>query len=46
MLSLLGLLVLGLIISLGIIAVQIASPEPDATNEQYSAAPANQDVGQ
>lgn len=46
MLGLLGLLVLGLIVSLGIIAVQIADPEPDTADQQYSAAPANKGVGQ
>lgn len=41
MLGLLGLLVLGLIVSLGIIAVQIADPDPETSSQQYSAAPAN-----
>lgn len=44
MLGLLGLLVLGLIVSLGIIAVQMA--EPELTSQQYSAAPATTVVGQ
>jgi hypothetical protein len=46
MLGLLGLLVLGLIVSLGIIAVQMADPEIETTGQQYSAAPATKAVSQ
>lgn len=46
MVGLLGLLVLGLIMSLGIIAVQMANPEPEtALGQQSSEAPANETAG-